>query len=66
MLVKRHEIGDPGEFSRMTDEELEACLRAEGRALGLPEDAIERMLSRWEPVPSGMRLEFGSANSPGT
>ncbi len=46
MLVNHHEIGDPGAFSRMSDDELDACLRAEGRALGLPEDAIEKMLSR--------------------
>ncbi|WP_354066872.1 hypothetical protein [Bradyrhizobium sp. OAE829] len=50
MLVHRHEVGDPGEFSRMTDQELDACLRAQGRALGLPEDAIKKMLSG--PTPS--------------
>ena len=44
MLIHRHEVGDPGEFARMSDDELEACLRAHGRALGLPEDAI-KMLS---------------------
>jgi hypothetical protein len=49
MLVNRHEIGDPGEFARMSDEELDACLAAQGRALGLPEDAIKKMLSRREP-----------------
>ncbi len=49
MLVNHHEIGDPGAFSRMSDDELDACLRAEGRALGLPEDAIEKMLSRGKP-----------------
>jgi hypothetical protein len=45
MLVNRHEIGDSGEFSRMSDGELDACLRAQGRALGLPEDAIQKMLT---------------------
>jgi len=49
MLVHRHEVGDPGEFARMTDDELDACLRAQGRALGLPEDAIKKMLSPREP-----------------
>ena len=49
LLANRHEIGDPGEFARMSDEELDACLRAQGRALGLPEDAIKKMLSRREP-----------------
>jgi hypothetical protein len=49
MLVNRHEIGDPGEFARMSDDELNACLRAQGRALGLPEDAIKKMLSGGGP-----------------
>ena len=44
MLVNRTEIGDPGEYARMSDDELSACLMAQGRALGLPEDAI-KMLS---------------------
>jgi hypothetical protein len=44
MLVHRHEVGEPGEFARMTDDELDTCLRAQGRALGLPEDVIEKML----------------------
>ena len=48
MLVNRHEIGDPGEFARMSDDELDACLKAQGRALGLPEDAIKKMLRRRE------------------
>jgi hypothetical protein len=49
MLVNRHEIGDPGEFARMSDDELDDCLKAQGRALGLPEDAISKMLTRREP-----------------
>jgi hypothetical protein len=49
LLVNRHQIGDPGEFARMSDDELDACLRAQGRALGLPEDAMNKMLGRREP-----------------
>lgn len=48
MLVHRHEVGDPGEFARMSDDELDACLRAQGRAMGLPEDAINKMLGNRE------------------
>ena len=44
MLVHRHEVGEPGVLARMTDDELNACLVAQGRLLGLPEDAI-KMLS---------------------
>ena len=41
MLVNRHEVGDPGKFARMSDDELEATLKAHAKALGLPEDAIK-------------------------
>jgi hypothetical protein len=57
MLVHRHEVGDPGEFARMTDDELDASLRAQGMAMGLPEDAIEKMLSRLEPNHRSPRFE---------
>jgi hypothetical protein len=45
MLVDRHEIGQPGEFARMTDEELDAALMQQARALGFPAEAIEHLLS---------------------
>jgi phage terminase small subunit len=49
LIVERHEIGDPGEFARMTDEELDASLATTARALGLPEIAIKRLLSARGP-----------------
>ena len=45
MFIDRHEIGEPGQFARMTDEELEASLATQVRALGLPEEAIDLLLS---------------------
>jgi hypothetical protein len=46
MFIDRHEIGEPGEFARMTDEELASSLASQAKALGLPQEAIELMLSR--------------------
>jgi hypothetical protein len=40
MLVHRHEVGDPGEFSRMTDEELDRSLEKQARALGLSDSTV--------------------------
>ena len=45
MFIDRYEIGEPGQFARMTDEELEASLAMQVRALGLPEEAINLLLS---------------------
>jgi hypothetical protein len=45
MFVDRHEFGEPGQFARMTDEELEVSLATQVRALGLPEEAINLLLS---------------------
>jgi hypothetical protein len=44
MLVHRHEVGDPGVFSRMTDEELDAALGEQARALGLSDSAVMEIL----------------------
>jgi hypothetical protein len=45
LLVRRHEVGDPGEFARMTDEELDAALIEQSKALGLPEEAVQKLLT---------------------
>ena len=45
MFIDRHEIGQPGEFARMTDEELEAPLAMQAKALGLSQEAINLLLS---------------------
>ena len=44
LVVERCEVGDPGEFARMTDEELNAALTAQAKALGLPQEAIDVLL----------------------
>ena len=44
MLVHRHEVGDPGEFSRMTDQELDLSLERQARALGLSDRAVNEIL----------------------
>jgi hypothetical protein len=45
LVVQRHEIGAPGDFQRMSDEELNESLVAQAQALGLPEDAIAGLLT---------------------
>jgi hypothetical protein len=45
MLVHRREIGEPGEFARMTDEELDAALIEQFKALGLPDEAVQKLLT---------------------
>jgi hypothetical protein len=44
MLVSRHEVGDPGEFSRMTDEELDLALGRQARALGLSDNTVNEII----------------------
>lgn len=44
MFIERHEVGDPGEFARMSDDELNENVRKQAAALGLPEDAIEQLM----------------------
>jgi len=45
MLLDRREIGEPGEFARMTDEELDAALIEQSKALGLPDEAVQKLLT---------------------
>lgn len=44
MRIHRVELGQPGEFARMTDEELDQSLLEQARAIGLPEGAITKLL----------------------
>lgn len=44
MFIDRKEIGQPGDFARMSDEELDGALAEQARALGLPEEAVGRLL----------------------
>ncbi|WP_316195368.1 MULTISPECIES: hypothetical protein [unclassified Bradyrhizobium] len=51
MFIDRHEIGEPGQFARMTDEELDAALVAQAKALGFPQEGIDFLLSkRIDPI----------------
>ena len=45
MLIDRREIGEPGAFARMTDEELDAALIEQLKALGLPGEAVQKLLT---------------------
>lgn len=44
LFIERHEVGGPGDFSRMTDEELNEALREQAASLGLPDDAVGQLL----------------------
>ena len=61
MFVEKLEIGGPGDFSRMADEEFQRHLLDEAAALGLPEDAQEALLLTYEPEKNG-----GTENGGGT
>jgi hypothetical protein len=45
MFIERHEIGGPGDFARMTDEELSQKMAQELEALGLDAKAMESFLA---------------------
>jgi hypothetical protein len=45
MLIDRREIGEPGEFARMTDAESDAALIEHSKALGLPDAAVQMLLT---------------------
>lgn len=45
LVIERHEIGDPGEFARMTDAELDASLQKQATALGLSDNTIMELLN---------------------
>jgi hypothetical protein len=44
MFIERHEVGDPGEWARMADDDLDKALQEQAKALGLPDTAIDRLL----------------------
>ena len=45
MFIERHEIGGPGDFTRLNDAEFEAKFREEAAAIGLDEDAVAGLLT---------------------
>lgn len=44
-LINLHEIGQPGDFSRMSNEELDGELIEIGKAIGIPETAIQKAIT---------------------
>jgi hypothetical protein len=44
MFIERMEIGNPGDFARLTDDELFARVEADAAALGLDSDATEALM----------------------
>ncbi len=51
LLVQRHEVGGPGDFARMSDDELDSALVEQAKGLGLPEEAVTRLIElRAEPT----------------
>jgi hypothetical protein len=49
MFIERVEIGGPGDFSRLTDEELAKRALDDANALGLPAEATEALLLTFQP-----------------
>ena len=49
MFIERHEVGDPGEWARMTDAELNKSLLEQARVLEIPQEAVERLLIEHKP-----------------
>lgn len=49
MFIERHEIGGPGDFARLSDDELAARVEADAAALGLPQEATEALLLTFQP-----------------
>ncbi len=44
LFIERHEVGGVGAFSQMSDDELDAALRSQAEALGLPKDAVGKLI----------------------
>lgn len=51
MFIERHEIGGPGDFSRLTDEELAAKVGVDATALGMSAEATEALLLTFRAEP---------------
>lgn len=49
MFIERVEIGGPGDFSRLTDDELAKRAFDDAAALGLPAEAVEALLLTFQP-----------------
>jgi hypothetical protein len=49
MFIERHEVGDPGEFARMSDAELNDMLGQYAKAVGLPDSSVMKLVGSSEP-----------------
>lgn len=45
MFIERHEVGEPGEFARMSDEELARSLVSEAEKLGIEPRALQHLVA---------------------
>ncbi len=45
MFIERHEVGEPGEFARMSEAELEQDLLAQAEKLGIEPKALQHLLT---------------------
>lgn len=48
MFVQRHEVGDPGEFARLSNEELMEKMRKDMAAIGVDPDSAEILLAQFD------------------
>ena len=52
MFIQKVEVGGPGDFSRLTDEELAAKIASDAAALGVSAEATEALLLTFQPKDS--------------
>lgn len=57
MFVEKLEIGNPGDFARLTDAELRARVEADAQALGMEAEATEALLLTFQPKDEGENTE---------
>jgi hypothetical protein len=53
MFLERHEIGGPGDFGRLSDEELLSEIAGSAAALGVPAEVVDQLLVTFEPAKDG-------------
>lgn len=49
MFVEKLEVGNPGDFARLTDDELRARVEADAQALGMEAEATEALMLTFQP-----------------
>lgn len=53
MFIEKVEVGGPGDFARLTDDELFARVEEDAAALGLPQEATEALMLTFQPKGEG-------------